>query len=49
MDVVVTVPKRFGLQAWIAAGDPAETPGAGTHSTRWERNRRRKTSHGQHS
>ncbi len=25
-DVVVTVPRRFGLERWIAEGDPAGTP-----------------------
>ena len=29
MDVVVTVPKRFGLDIWIAEGDPAGTPWSG--------------------
>lgn len=29
MDVVVTVPKRFGLDAWIAEGDPAGAPWSG--------------------
>ena len=29
MDVVVTVPKTFGLQQWIAEGDPAGEPWSG--------------------
>lgn len=29
MDVVVTLPKRFGLKAWIAEGDPAGTEWSG--------------------
>ncbi len=29
MDVVVTVPKRFGLDRWIAEGDPAGSPWSG--------------------
>lgn len=28
-DVVVTLPKRFGLEAWIAEGDPAGAPWSG--------------------
>ncbi len=30
MDVVVTLPKRFGLANWIAEGDPAGAPWSGT-------------------
>lgn len=29
MDVVVTVPKSFGLDRWIAEGDPAGAPWSG--------------------
>lgn len=29
MDVVVTLPKRFGLANWIAEGDPAGAPWSG--------------------
>lgn len=29
MDIVVTVPKWFGLDAWIAEGDPAGSPWSG--------------------
>ncbi len=29
MDVVVTVPKRFGLETWIEEGDPAGEPWSG--------------------
>lgn len=29
MDIVVTVPKRFGLDTWIAEGDPAGAPWSG--------------------
>lgn len=29
-DLVVTLPKRFGLKKWIAEGDPAGTPYTGT-------------------
>ena len=29
MDVVVTVPKSFGLKQWIHEGDPAGTPWSG--------------------
>ena len=31
MDVVVTVPKSFGLQRWIEEGDPAGTPWSGKY------------------
>lgn len=38
-DVVVTVPKRFGLVAWIAEGDPAGAPWSGNiwHFNLWGR------------
>ncbi|KKM78555.1 hypothetical protein LCGC14_1358770 [marine sediment metagenome] len=29
MDVVVTLPKRYGLRNWIAEGDPAGVPWSG--------------------
>lgn len=29
MDIIVTIPKKMGLDTWIAEGDPAGTPWSG--------------------
>lgn len=47
MDVVVTVPRSFGIDRWIAEGDPAGRPWSGTEWDFYLSNRRPKIEPGE--